>query len=134
VIPALDPITGALPPGDHRATLEEVESRFGFTPRRRWLLKGLRVARLSGGKHHPPNDELEDHHHSRFQSLMTVSAASNRLVASTSFVWVSPSLPNTDTLQRRIRTGYQVSPCVRFRGILLFRGVLWWLCLHESKH
>jgi len=44
VIPAFDPATGALPPGDHRATLEEIGSRFGFTPRRRWLLKGLRTA------------------------------------------------------------------------------------------
>ena len=44
VIPAFDPATGALPPGDHRATLEEIGRRFGFTPRRRWLLKGLRAA------------------------------------------------------------------------------------------
>src|SRR6201985_1437616 len=44
VIPAFDPATGALPTGDHRATLEEIEGRFGFTPRRRWLLKGLRAA------------------------------------------------------------------------------------------
>jgi hypothetical protein len=39
---------------------------------------------------------------------MTVSAASNRLVASTSFVWVWPSFPTTDTAQRRTRTGYYV--------------------------
>jgi hypothetical protein len=44
VIPAFDPATGALPPGDHRATLDEIGGRFGLTPRRRWLLKGLRVA------------------------------------------------------------------------------------------
>ena len=44
VIPAFDPATGALPLGDHRATLEAIGSRFGFTPRRRWLLKGLRAA------------------------------------------------------------------------------------------
>src|ERR1700734_896085 len=44
VIPAFDPATGALPPGDHRATLGEIGSRFGFTPRRSWLLKGLRAA------------------------------------------------------------------------------------------
>ena len=44
MIPAFDPGTGALPPGDHRATLEEIGGRFGFTPRRRWLLKGLRAA------------------------------------------------------------------------------------------
>lgn len=43
MIPALDPATGALPPGDHRATLEEIGNRFGFTVRR-WLLKGLRAA------------------------------------------------------------------------------------------
>ncbi len=36
MIPAFDPLTGALPPGDHCATR--------FTPRRRWLLKGLRLA------------------------------------------------------------------------------------------
>jgi hypothetical protein len=45
VIPAFDPNTGALPPGDHRATLEEVGSRFGFTPRRRWLLGSYGLAR-----------------------------------------------------------------------------------------
>ena len=44
LIPAFDPVTGALPPGDYRATLEEVAKRFGFTPRRRWLLKGLSTA------------------------------------------------------------------------------------------
>ncbi len=44
MIPAFDPETGALPPGDHRATLDEIRRRFGFTPRRRWLLKGLRLA------------------------------------------------------------------------------------------
>ena len=44
MIPAFDPATGALPPGDHPATLEEIGGRFGFTPRRRWLLKGLRAA------------------------------------------------------------------------------------------
>ena len=44
MIPAFDPVTGGLPPGDHRATLEEIGNRFGFTPRRRWLLKGLRAA------------------------------------------------------------------------------------------
>ena len=44
VIPAFDPVTGALPSGDHPATLEEIGDRFGFTPRRRWLLKGLRAA------------------------------------------------------------------------------------------
>ena len=44
MIPAFDPETGALPPGDYGATLEEVRRRLGFTPRRRWLLKGLRSA------------------------------------------------------------------------------------------
>ena len=44
MIPAFDPNTGALPPGDYRATLQEIAERLGFTPRRRWLLKGLRAA------------------------------------------------------------------------------------------
>jgi hypothetical protein len=44
LIAAFDPATGALPPGDHLATLEEIEARFGFTPRRLWLLDGLRRA------------------------------------------------------------------------------------------
>ncbi len=44
MIPAFDRRTGALPAGTHRATLLEIKERFGFTPRRRWLLKGIRVA------------------------------------------------------------------------------------------
>ena len=44
MIPSFDPDTGALPPGDHQATLEEIAKRLDFTPRRRWLLKGLRTA------------------------------------------------------------------------------------------
>lgn len=44
MIPPFDPETGALPPGDHQATLEEITKRLGFTPRRRWLLKRLGVA------------------------------------------------------------------------------------------
>ena len=44
MIPAFDPSTGALPPGNHQATLEEIRKRLGFTPRRQWLLKGLRAA------------------------------------------------------------------------------------------
>jgi hypothetical protein len=44
LIPAFDSSTGALPPGDYRATLEEIATRLGFTPRRRWLLTGLRAA------------------------------------------------------------------------------------------
>ena len=44
MIPALDTDTGGVPPGDHRATLEEIAQCLGFTPRRRWLLRGLRTA------------------------------------------------------------------------------------------
>lgn len=44
MIPAFDPDTGALPPGDYAATLKEVAKRLGFSPRRRWLIKGLRQA------------------------------------------------------------------------------------------
>ncbi len=44
MIPAFDPTTGALPPGDHRATLGDIGRRLAFSPRRRWLLKSLRAA------------------------------------------------------------------------------------------
>jgi hypothetical protein len=44
LIPPFDPATGGLPPGDHRATLREIAKRLGFTPRRKWLLKGLSAA------------------------------------------------------------------------------------------
>jgi hypothetical protein len=44
LIPSFDPLTGALTAGDHQATLEEITECLGFTPRRRWLLKGLRAA------------------------------------------------------------------------------------------
>lgn len=44
MIPSFDPHTGALPPGDHQATFEEIRRRLGFTARRRWLCKGLRLA------------------------------------------------------------------------------------------
>jgi hypothetical protein len=44
LIPTFDPETGALPPGDHQTTLEEIRKRLGSTSRRRWLLKGLRAA------------------------------------------------------------------------------------------
>lgn len=44
MIPAFDPSTGALPPGNYDATLEQIAERLGFTPRRQWLLRGLRVA------------------------------------------------------------------------------------------
>jgi hypothetical protein len=44
VIPPFDETTGGLPAGDHVATLGEISKRFGFTPRRRWLMKGLRLA------------------------------------------------------------------------------------------
>ena len=44
MIAPFDPGTGALPPGVHQATLEEIARCLGFTPRRRWLLQGLRAA------------------------------------------------------------------------------------------
>ena len=44
LIPAFESDTGALPAGNHQATLEQIERRLGFTPRRRWLFKGLSVA------------------------------------------------------------------------------------------
>jgi len=44
LIPAFDQSTGALPPGNHHATLEQVEERLTLTPRRRWLMKGLCTA------------------------------------------------------------------------------------------
>ena len=44
MIPAFEETTGGLPPGDYAATLTEIGKRFGFTPRRRWLFKGLRLA------------------------------------------------------------------------------------------
>ena len=44
MIPPIDEFTGGLPPGDYPATLTEIEERFGLTPRRLWLLKGLREA------------------------------------------------------------------------------------------
>ena len=44
MIPSFDPATGALRPGNHPATLEQIRKRLGFTERRRWLLKGLRCA------------------------------------------------------------------------------------------
>lgn len=44
MIPPFDPATGALPPGSHPATLEQIRKRLGFTERRRWLLEGLRCA------------------------------------------------------------------------------------------
>jgi len=44
LIPLFEPETGALPPGDHEVSLEEIAKRLGFTARRRWLLKGLRAA------------------------------------------------------------------------------------------
>lgn len=44
MIPAFNPETGALPPGDHPAALPEIATCLGFTPRRRWLLEGLRTA------------------------------------------------------------------------------------------
>jgi len=44
LLPEFDRRTGTLPAGTHRATLHEIKERFGFTPRRRWLLKGIRAA------------------------------------------------------------------------------------------
>ena len=44
MIPEFDPNTGGSLPGNHPATLEQIRKRLGFTPRRRWLLKGLRAA------------------------------------------------------------------------------------------
>ena len=44
MIPAFDANTGALPPGNYQATLDQIVKRLGFTPRRRWLLKGLCAA------------------------------------------------------------------------------------------
>ncbi len=44
MIPAFDSSTGALPPGNHQATLDQIAERLGFTPRRRWLLEGLSAA------------------------------------------------------------------------------------------
>ncbi len=40
-IPPLDPETGLLPPGEHGAAWDEIESRFGWSLRRRQLLDGL---------------------------------------------------------------------------------------------
>ena len=44
MIPAFDELTGGLPPGDHPAPLDEVAKQFGFTPKRKWLIQGLRKA------------------------------------------------------------------------------------------
>jgi hypothetical protein len=44
LIPAFDASTGALPPGNYQATLDQIAKRLGFTPRRRWLLKGFCAA------------------------------------------------------------------------------------------
>jgi hypothetical protein len=43
-IPALDSVTGNLPPGIHNATWEEIVATFGSTPHRLRLLAGLRRA------------------------------------------------------------------------------------------
>ncbi len=40
-IPPVDPITGLLPPGEHEASWDEIEARFGWNRRRRQLLDGL---------------------------------------------------------------------------------------------
>lgn len=40
-IPQFDPQTGLLPPGEHVASWDEIELRFGWNPHRRRLLDGL---------------------------------------------------------------------------------------------
>lgn len=47
MIPDFDINTGNLPPGIHCAAWEEIESRFGGTPHRRKLLKGLKTVLLA---------------------------------------------------------------------------------------
>jgi hypothetical protein len=42
MIPAFDPATGNLPPGEHTATLDEIDARYGYTPERLDMLAGLR--------------------------------------------------------------------------------------------
>ena len=44
MIPEFDPSTGNLPPGEHRATWDELVARFGQTEWRAELLAGLRAA------------------------------------------------------------------------------------------
>ena len=44
MIPPIDPQTGNLLPGIHEATMEEIEERYGYTERRRAMLRGLREA------------------------------------------------------------------------------------------
>jgi hypothetical protein len=41
VIPPFDPLTGRLPPGEHKARWDEVVDRFGWNERRRRLIDGL---------------------------------------------------------------------------------------------
>lgn len=40
-IPEYDEATGALPPGEHKATLEEVKERYAYNHRRREIASGL---------------------------------------------------------------------------------------------
>ncbi len=44
MLPAFDPDSGRLPPGEHVASWDEVVERFGWTERRRRLLDGLAEA------------------------------------------------------------------------------------------
>jgi hypothetical protein len=44
MIPSLDPVSGNLPPGDHDATWDELETRYGWNEHRRQLLSGMRDA------------------------------------------------------------------------------------------
>lgn len=54
MIPAFDPITGQLPPGEHPASWQDVYERFGHTRWRRRLLDGLldasRLLNAAGGR------------------------------------------------------------------------------------
>lgn len=44
MIPAFDQASGNLPPGIHEATWEDLVTRYGSTPRRLYLLAGLKQA------------------------------------------------------------------------------------------
>lgn len=47
MIPAFEEETGCLPPGEHPATWTEVTERFGYNPRRKAILSGLRRATIN---------------------------------------------------------------------------------------
>jgi len=44
MIPAFDPATGYLPPGQHDATWSDIVATYAYTPHRRAILAGLRAA------------------------------------------------------------------------------------------